>query len=248
MAKMLKILLLGGSSEGAELNTILASCDQTDVITSLAGATKSPNKMAGEVITGGFGGVNGLSNFIKSHDISMIIDATHPFADKISQNSHKAAQKNDIPLLRLVRPIWKPESGDRWIYAANMARSAESLEGWHNPFLSIGRKDLNAFSQLSDKQFLVRTIDMVDFSPSHSTVHLIQGRGPFELADEIQLMKTHKIDVLVSKNSGGNETYAKIEAARELQIPVVIIERPSEPSDHKYETVNDLLSAMDAWL
>lgn len=247
MARILKILLLGGTSEGAELNRILSACDSVDIITSLAGATKSPGTLAGEVVRGGFGGIKGLDMFIKARNIEMIIDATHPYADKISHNSVAAAQMHDIPHLRLVRPSWKPEKGDHWIYAANMKKAADNLKGWTRPFLAIGRKDLDAFVQLPDKHFLVRSIEKADFKPSRSVSSFIAAKGPFEKAGEVELMKKHDIDVLVTKNSGGAETYAKIAAARELHLPVVIVERPAEPSGHQYETIDELLNGIDAW-
>lgn len=243
MADKFNILLLGGTLEGVELNRRFAHMEGVRLITALAGVTKNPVSLEGELFSGGFGGVAGLSEFIRANDIALIMDATHPFAATISLNACKAADLSQTPLMRFVRPAWTAVSGDQWIYVADPAAAAKSLDGWSRPFLSIGRKDLGSFAELEQKEFLVRSIEATDFDPAHSRAVFVEERGPFDEASEMALLKAHAVDVLVTKNSGGQATYGKILAARALQIPVVMIERPQEPAKDQHASVTTLAEA-----
>lgn len=244
MAKPVKILLLAGTSEGAALNRQLSAMEGLHLVTSLAGATKLPARLEGEVVSGGFGGVDGLADFVKTNHINLIVDATHPFAKTISGSAFKVAQAGDIPLMRFVRPAWTAAAGDQWIHVPDIAAAAESLDGWSRPFLAIGRKELGFFADLEDKAFLVRSIEAAEFNPAHSRARFVEARGPFSKADEIALMTAHKTDILIAKNSGGEFAGAKISAARKMRIPVVIIDRPAEAAEDQFSSVDTLVGAV----
>ncbi|MCR9214500.1 MAG: cobalt-precorrin-6A reductase [Proteobacteria bacterium] len=243
MTEVPRILLLGGTEEAVRLNHLLSERAELSVVTSLAGRTSAPTALNGEVITGGFGGQEGLETFLTEKSVDYIIDATHPFASQITNSAFMACQKLGINYLRLDRPPWPEKQDDIWIKARNVEEAADKHETYSRIFLSIGRQELTAFQQLSNKQFLVRSIEAVAFNPPASTVRFIQARGPFSLAAELELFKEYQIEVLVSKNSGGDATYAKIAAARELGLPVIMIERPEGPNCTTFQDVDGLFQA-----
>lgn len=239
-----RILLLAGTEEAVRLNRLLAESADVSLITSLAGRTRDPAKLTGDVITGGFGGQSGLDAFLRQQSITHVIDATHPFAAQITSSAIKAATSAAIDYLRLERRPWTATAEDNWIGAASVAKAAGKLEGFRNIFLSIGRQELSAFREVRGKQFLVRSIEPVAFDPAGSTVTFLQDRGPFSMDAERALMKEHRIELVVSKNSGGSATYAKIEAARNLGLPVLMIERPEQPACRTFEDIDSLLQAL----
>ncbi len=229
-----RILILGGTAQAAALAAGLMARFgiAVDVISSQAGRTKEPRRPPGTLRIGGFGGVNGLSGYLVERQIDMVIDATHPFARRISANARTACQGVDCPRLILARPPWRRRPGDDWHDVADAAAAAAlvaSLGG--RVFLTLGHRDLPAFAGLVDHWFLVRVIE----PPRGLAIphHLILiGRGPFDLAAERALLRRHRIDVLVTKASGGAATQAKLTAARESGLPVVMIRRPlSEPGE-----------------
>jgi len=244
MARPKRILLIGGTEEAVTLNHKLADIGEISLITSLAGRTTTPATLKGHVASGGFGGRQGLVGFLIEHEISLVIDATHPFADQMTQAAFEVCMQLNIDYLRFQRPSWEMEFGDRWIEAKDVKDAASKLSKFERIFLSIGRQELAAFDGIADKYFLVRSIEAVDFAPAGSNVDFIQDRGPFTLDDEVRLMSFHKIDLLVSKNSGGDATYAKIAAARHLKIPVLMIHRPQLPDCRSYGTVEAVLSVI----
>jgi precorrin-6A/cobalt-precorrin-6A reductase len=194
---------------------------------------------------GGFGGAAGLINYIREQHITVLIDATHPFAAQMSHHAAAAAQACGLPHLMLVRPAWEPVAGDRWLPVESIAAAVAVLpEIARRVFLTIGRQELAAFAVLQDLWFLMRMIDppLPDAPVPPGT--LILGRGPFGLAEEHQLLTTYAIEAIVSKNSGGNATAAKLAAARELGLPVVMIQRPPLPAG---EQVTDVEQAL-VWL
>ena len=227
MADRPRVLVLGGTAEAVALAN--AAAPDFDIAYSLAGRTKTPSLPQNvEVRTGGFGGSAALSAWMLARDIDLVVDATHPFAEQISLNAQNACEMTGAERLRLLRPAWEAVAGDAWLRADDIVDAARKLPDLGTvAFLSVGRQELGAFAGLEDMKFLVRTVDPLDAPPLPNAVS-ITGRGPFSAADETDLMKTHGIDVLVSKNAGGDATYAKIEAARSLSIPVVMIDRPPQ--------------------
>lgn len=236
-----RILILGGTSEASRLAERLAGRTDLVVISSLAGRVNQPAMPAGIVRIGGFGGIDGLTRYLLQERIQVVIDATHPFAAKISGNAELACSAIHIPLIAFERPPWIQQHEDRWFAVPDIRNAASLANHKHNRvFLSIGRLELGAFCECKDAWFLVRAIDQPEDSlPPNSK--LILQRGPFHLDDERELLRNESINLIVSKNSGGIATYAKVEAARELQIPIVMIDRPRK---HKMPTVDRLDSVL----
>jgi precorrin-6A/cobalt-precorrin-6A reductase len=212
---------------------------------SLAGATASPAPAPIPQRIGGFGGASGLAAYLEAEHIDAVVDATHPFASHISASAVAACRGTDTLLIVFTRPPWSREPGDRWVEVATMGEAADALGNEpRTVFLTQGRLQLAAFARAPQHRYVVRAIDRpadIDALP-HSK--LILARGPFSLADELALMKRERIEALVTKNSGGHATYAKIEAARALGIEVVIVRRPPAP---EAEALHDLEAVM-AWI
>lgn len=220
----MRLLILGGTAEARLLAAALAG--DIEVTSSLAGRTRDPRLPVGDVRIGGFGGVSALARTLV--DFAAVVDATHPFAAQITANAAAAAAIARVPLLVLRRPGWAPGPGDDWRWVDTLAEAAERLpELGSRPFLTIGRQELAAFSRLP-LWCLVRTVD-----PPGPVVpprmHLVLDRGPFTLDGERALLREHRIDVLVTKDSGGAATAPKLAAAREAGIPVVVQRRPALP-------------------
>jgi precorrin-6A/cobalt-precorrin-6A reductase len=233
-------LILGGTGEAAALARHLADRPDLIIVSSLAGRVAAPVLPPGAVRIGGFGGVEGLAAYLTQDRIDAVVDATHPFAARMSANAAEACRRAGVPLLAFVRSAWVPEPGDRWRPVSDMAAAAAFCRG--RVFLTVGRQELAPFSG-SDAWFLIRSIDAPD-GPLPAHHELLLKRGPFSLADEIDLLRDYRIDLIVSKNSGGPATYAKIEAARVLGLPVVLVERPARPITDQAHT----LDAAAAWL
>lgn len=242
---MLRLLILGGTGDAAELAARVATIQGVEAIASLAGRTQTPTIPSENFRIGGFGGVAGLASYLRQMQIDLLIDATHPFATQISFNAAEAATVVGIPRLMLVRPPWQQVSGDTWLEVADTNAAATALENRaRRVFLTIGRQEVSAFAHLHNIWFLMRMID----PPTPKTVLppglVLCDRGPFALHQEREILIHHQIDTIVSKNSGGDATYAKIIAARELGVKVVIIQRPAIPPGEK---VLDAESAV-VWL
>jgi len=235
-----KLLILGGTGEAAALAGRLAEDPRLTVITSLAGRTRDPAKVAGTVRVGGFGGAVGLATYLDEESISLLIDATHPFAAQITANAAAACSAAEVPRLILTRPPWRPQTNDRWVRVPNAQAAAGVLADLgRRVFLSAGRQDLAPFADLQGIWFLVRVIDDPAEPLALANCEVILGRGPFAAEDEAALMQAHGIAVLVSKNSGGQATYGKIEAARRLGLPVVMIDRPALPKGLLVQSVDE---------
>ena len=241
-----RLLILGGTGDAAELAARASQIAEIEVVSSLAGRTQQPfTPKTGGVRIGGFGGAAGLAAFLLDRPIDLLIDATHPFAAQISANAAVAAAECNVPYLMLVRPAWEALSGDRWIEVASHSEAAIALLGQsQRVFLTIGRQELAAFAGLDAIWFLMRAIDPPALNTPVPNGKLLLARGPFTLEDERKLLLEYQIDTIVSKNSGGGATYAKIAAARELGIPVVMVQRPPIPD---VEQVADVEGAI-AWL
>ncbi|MFO0143673.1 MAG: cobalt-precorrin-6A reductase, partial [Aphanizomenon sp.] len=224
---MLRVLILGGIGDAVELAIKIANIPGIEVITSLAGRTREPANLPGNVRTGGFGGVWGLTNYLREMQIDLLIDATHPFANQISENAAAATQEVGIPRLMVIRPPWEKLEDDDWLEVEdNLAAATTLANRAKRVFLTIGRQEIGTFAHLQEIWFLMRMID-----PPNTDVIIPPGlilcdRGPFNLENEQEILLKYNIDTIVSKNSGGNATYPKIIAARKLWIKVVMVNRP----------------------
>jgi precorrin-6A/cobalt-precorrin-6A reductase len=252
MAKQKRLLILGGTGEARTLAERVAELDQVDVITSLAGRTRQPGWLSQNTRIGGFGGVLGLVDYLKAQQIDVVVDATHPFAAQISFNAAAAAAELSIPHVMWIRPAWKPVLShdacvlqDIWIEVdSNKAAATVLPEIAQRIFLTIGRQELTVFADLQDLWFLMRMIDPPMANMIIPPGKLLLERGPFSLDQERWLLQRYEIGAIVSKNSGGDATYAKLIAARELRIPVVMVQRPPTPSSEQVETLESAL----AWI
>ncbi|MFD7586905.1 cobalt-precorrin-6A reductase [Kitasatospora sp. NPDC059811] len=223
------VLILGGTTEGRALAAALVELPSLRVTSSLAGRVAQPRLPAGEVRIGGFGGPDGLADWLRGERVDAVIDATHPFAAGMSRNAALAAAAADVPLLALRRPGWAPVPGDRWHHAPSLAAAAELLPGLgRRVFLTTGRQGIATFAHLDHLHFLARSVDPPE-PPLPSTLEVLLDRGPFTLDGERALLREHRIDVVVTKDSGGAATAPKLTAARELGLPVVVVERPPLP-------------------
>lgn len=224
-----RVLILGGTGEARDLaaRAVAAFGSRVEIVTSLAGRTRLPASPAGAMRVGGFGGAEGLATYLRDSRIDAVIDATHPFAATMSANARDAAAASGVPLLILSRPVWMPGPGDRWTEVADATEAASvvATRGCR-VFLSFGGRELDAFAALRDKWFLVRRIDPPEENLPLAQYALSLGRGPFSVEDERRLLEAHRIDVVVTKASGGEATRAKLDAARALGLPVVMIRRP----------------------
>ena len=239
----MRALILGGTAESRELALLLLQSGWR-VTSSLAGRVEEPKLPLGEVRIGGFGGPPGLARWLMDHEVDLVVDATHPFAEKISISAAEATRATGIPLIALHRPAWTPENYDEWIYVNDMEEAARIAERYHHIFLTIGRQKLAPFANDSHNLYVIRSVDPPE-GPLPKRHRLILSRGPFSVQDEKQLMRDNQIDALVTKNSGGSLTYAKIVAARQLGIPVIMVQRPPLPGGSRITAVH---TASDAYI
>jgi precorrin-6A/cobalt-precorrin-6A reductase len=242
---MKRLLILGGTGDAVKLAESAIDLPGLEVITTLAGRTRDPKTVAGTVRFGGFGGEAGLVEYLQTENIDLIVDATHPFAAQISWHVAVAATEVGIPWLMLIRPAWTRSPEDNWIEVESIEAAVEAIPASaERIFVTIGRQQLAPFASLTDKWCLMRSIDPPDPSIPLPPGKLLLDRGPFNLEGERELLRDYQIQAIVSKNSGGDATYAKIIAARELGLPVVMVQRPIEP---KGELVADIEGAIE-WL
>jgi precorrin-6A/cobalt-precorrin-6A reductase len=241
----MRVLILGGTTEAFALAQALARDQRFAPTYSLAGRTAAPLTPDVPFRVGGFGGVDGLAAWLAAEKIDAVVDATHPFAAHISANAASAAQRPRLPLLFVRRPAWRVVSGDRWIDVPHMDDAVPALGAEpRRVFLAIGRTEIGIFQRAPQHAYLVRAIDTPHQDVLPPDTEIILQRGPFALEDEIALLQSHAIDVLISKNSGGDAAYAKIAAARALSLPVVMVRRPTLPAG---ECRPDVASALE-WL
>ncbi|NKY88087.1 cobalt-precorrin-6A reductase [Nocardia veterana] len=225
----MRVLLLGGTGEARQLADIVTAERGFEVVSSLAGRVREPVLPAGAVRVGGFGGVDGLREWLADNAIDVVIDATHPFADTMSAHAAAAARAAGVPILHLRRPGWAEQPGDRWLRVPDPAAAVRAVAGFERVFLTIGRQGVAAFAELAVPWFLIRAIDPPT-GPVPPRHRLLLARGPFTVAEETDLMREHRIEVVVTKDSGGESTAAKLTAARDRHIPVVVIDRPELPA------------------
>ncbi|MFD4608804.1 cobalt-precorrin-6A reductase [Streptomyces sp. NPDC058440] len=225
------ILVLGGTAEARELAAVLAARDGVRVTSSLAGRVTRPGALDGDVRVGGFGGAEGLASWLREHRVDAVVDATHPFAEAITRNAARAAAATGVAVVVLRRPGWRPVSGDRWHPVDSLDAAAELLPRLgRRAFLTTGRLGLAAFAHLAGTHFVVRSVEPPE-PPMPPDTRVVLARGPFTVAGDKELLRAHRIDVLVTKDSGGAATAAKLSAARELGLPVVVVRRPPLPPE-----------------
>ncbi len=229
----LRVLVLGGTTEASALCRMLGTTWPTcHAVLSLAGVTTQPHLPDMTTRIGGFGGVEGLVDWLHHNAINAVVDATHPFAAQMSHNAALACAVAKLPLLRLERPGWSATPQDQWLMVPSIVDAAHTLahtSEWsrpHSVFLTTGRKETRPFLAAPQHQYLFRSIETPDTADLPPRTRVLRARGPFDLSAELQLMQAQKITVLVTKNSGGSATYPKLEAARMLGIPVIMIARP----------------------
>ena len=198
---------------------------------------------------GGFGGVAGLANWLRAHDVQALIDATHPYAAQMSRNAAEAAALTGVKLLALQRAAWAPVAGDDWTEVADAADAVRRLgEAPLRVFLALGRQELAPFGAAPQHTYLIRSVDPVDPPLAVPHADYVLARGPFAEADEAALLRAHRIEVIVAKNSGGTATYGKLAAARALGIAVLMFRRPLPPSVREVGTVAEAVDWLDGLL
>jgi precorrin-6A/cobalt-precorrin-6A reductase len=239
------VLVLGGTGEARNLAAVLVGRPDLRVTSSLAGRFTEPSPPAGEVRVGGFGGVDGLVAWLREHGTGAVVDATHPFAARITGHAVAATAALGLPLLVLRRPGWTEVLGDRWHRVPSAAAAAALLpELGERVFLATGRGDLAAFTALDGLWFLLRAVEPPP-PPWPRRSELVVDRGPFTVDAERALMREHRVDVVVTRDSGGAMTAAKLVAARELGLPVVLLDRPPPPAAPIVGTVAEAVAWLD---
>jgi precorrin-6A/cobalt-precorrin-6A reductase len=240
-----RLLILGGTSEASALAARLRGRNDIAATVSLAGRTRNPVLPGLPTRIGGFGGVDGLRVYLREGSIGAVIDATHPFAAQMSRHAAEACAAEGIPLVCFTRPAWERAAGDIWIDVATIEAAVAALgDAPKRVLLTQGRLRIGAFAKAPQHHYLVRAIEPPQTLDALPHSRLIIARGPFGLAQEAALMRDEKIEIVVSKNSGGLATYAKIEAARRFRIPIVMLARPAPP---EIERTHDLDDAF-AWI
>ncbi|MEI7600321.1 MAG: cobalt-precorrin-6A reductase [Aestuariivirga sp.] len=241
-----RILILGGTRDAREIADALVARGR-NVITSLAGATTQPVLPSGDVRIGGFGGVDGLKSYLEAEQIGLAIDATHPFAARMSAQAFEACQSSGVQLIRFERATWSAAEGDDWTHVSSPAEAARTVPAGARVLLTTGRKDLQPFFDRHDISGIARMIEAPPADPP-ANWEILRERPPFGVQDETALMAANAITHLVTKNAGGAATEAKLKAARELKIPVIMVTRPTKPDLPCFETVGKLLVVVEGVL
>jgi len=238
-----RVLLLGGTSEAATLAERLVERAEVRLTTTLAGVTRQPRRLPGEVVVGGFGGAARLRRYLEDERVAALIDATHPFAMRMARNARRAALVARVPRLKLWRPAWRAAPGDRWDEASDVTDAARrAARHGRRPLVSLGARGLGGFDFAPFERALVRAIELPPALPANA--RWLEARGPFAVEAERALLVDEAIDVIVAKNAGGEGARAKLTAARELGLPVVIVRRPPPPAGPLALSVDEAL----AWL
>lgn len=239
------MLILGGTADANRLAAAVAAEPHIDAVLSFAGRTETPKLPPIPSRIGSFGGAAGLMDYLRAERIDRVVDATHPFAAQMSRNAVEACVATGVPLLALERAPWQARSGDRWIEVDDLPAAAIALGGApRRVFLGIGRQNLDLFADYQQHSYLVRLVDPPRGPLPLSQVEFVVARGPFDRAADRALLAAHRIEIVVAKNAGGDAAVAKIEAARDLGLPVVMVRRPAIPPRR---TVASVAEVMD-WL
>jgi precorrin-6A/cobalt-precorrin-6A reductase len=240
---MKRVLLLGGTGDALTIARHLGPAH----VYSLAGLGRTPGDLVCSVRVGGFGGVEGLKSFIEAESIGLIVDATHPYAAQMSRHASAASAPKSVACWALRRAPWQPQTGDDWREAADFSEIVQALAPHKYPLWTLGREPLAHLDEIPPSQHW--TIRCLDPHPGNARATIIGARGPFSLEGERMLFDAQQTDVLVSKNSGGAATEAKLTVARERGLPVVMLQRPSLPSvEREFSDTSSLLDALEAWL
>jgi precorrin-6A/cobalt-precorrin-6A reductase len=242
LARRLRVLILGGTAAANRLAQAVASDPRIDAVLSYAGRTENPTPPPIAWRLGGFGGVAGLVDYLRAENIARVVDATHSFAAQMSAHAVAACAEADVPLLALERPPWQRAPGDHWIEVDDLAAAAEALgTAPRRAFLGIGRLHLKTFAAHPQHAYLVRLVDPPRAPLPLPDAEVIVARGPFDRAGDRAMLTNYRADIIVAKNAGGDSASAKIEAARDLALPVVMVRRPFIPAREKVETVAEVL-------
>jgi precorrin-6A/cobalt-precorrin-6A reductase len=242
---IMRVLILGGTTEAAALARLLASDERFASTLSLAGRTAEPALPDISYRIGGFGGSDGLARWMRDERIAAVVDATHPFADSISANAVNAARAVGVPLASVVRAPWERQANDRWIEVDDVEGAAKALgDKPRRVFLTIGRSELAAFKAAPMHHYVARSVDAPAVEDLPAGAEIILQRGPLDASAEEEQLRRRRIDVIVAKNSGGAATYGKIAAARNCALPVIMIGRPHKPAGRR---LHDAQAAHD-WL
>lgn len=241
-----RVLILGGTTEARQLAGRLAGRSDLDVTLSLAGRTQDPATQPVPVRIGGFGGAEGLAAWLEQTGTQILIDATHPFAARISTNAVEAARKVRIPIIALRRPEWTPVEGDRWTLVGSVTEAIAALgDAPRRVFVALGRQELAPLVHAPQHSYLIRSVDPIEPRLAVRQAQYILDRGPFAEAAEREMLSGQAIDAIIAKNSGGAATYGKIVAARVLGIPVILVRRPALPDVPAAEGVDAALAMLD---
>lgn len=238
----MKILILGGTEEARLLAERLSKMGH-DVTSSLAGRTSEPLLPVGQVRIGGFGGGDGMGNYIISERFERLVDATHPYAEEIKRNAVKAAELAGLKLVRLTRPAWSEPQYAFWKHMASAEEAAASLPKGARALLTVGNTKLDTYFARHDCSFVVRSIEPPEKELPVNATSLL-GRPPFFLGGELEMMQEQGVTHLISKNSGGVQTEAKLRAALQLRLPVFMIARPALPPAYEVPTVGQAIAAL----
>jgi len=245
-----RVLILGGTAEARQLaeRAVAALPPDVEVITSFAGRTRRPQNPPGTIREGGFGGTQGLAAYLKSEQIDLVVDATHPFAEVMSEHAHDACLIAETRRVQLVRPAWRFPPGAKWLEVMDMDAAAEAVSRFaRRAFLTTGTQEIDAFAQAPGVWFLVRLIEAPEDPLPLADHEVTLGRPPFSLEGETALLDDHRIDTLVSKHSGGTRP-AKIDAALAMAIPIVLIQPPPPPPGNHVESVEAALAWIEGQL
>lgn len=245
----MRVLVLGGTAEARAVAARLVERGD-DVVSSLAGRVTSPALPVGGVRLGGFGGIDGLRDYVVAQRFSAVIDATHPFAARITAHAAAALAPLPQPLVRPRRPGWQHHPhAENFVWVADVAEARDAAERLGTrPFLTTGRQQLDAFASWTDRYVLARVVDPPDWEVP-ATWEVLRARGPFTLEAEVALLRDRAVDVLVTKDSGGSLTEAKLEAAHRLGVAVVVVRRPLEPAGITVvDSVDDAVATLDVYV
>ena len=248
MSSKPRILILGGTAEARRLADTVAERhgDAVDLITALAGRLGRKPHVAGRMRVGGFGGITGLADYLRNENVDLLVDATHPFASIVSYHAAEAAMRTGVARLVLSRPPWRAETGNDWREVDDLAVAAHLLPSLGTRFfLTTGIGGLVAFGSVAEAWYLVRLMEPPREPLPLPRYESVIGKPPYDHSEERRLMQHHRIDAVVTKNSGGAATQAKLVAARELGLPVVMIRRPDPPGGEQVESVADALTWLE---
>ncbi|TRD22891.1 cobalt-precorrin-6A reductase [Palleronia caenipelagi] len=241
MTNVPHVLVLGGTTEATALCRAMAEAGMSGEI-SFAGRVERPVRQPLPQRVGGFGGPEGLAEYVRQGEFTHLVDATHPFAAQMSRNAVEGALRAGVPMVALSRPEWQPQPGDYWIRVSDMAGAVDALAGpRRRVMLAVGRMHLAEFSVHPQHMYLLRLVDPPKGALPVPEAEVVVSRGPFTEAGDRALMQEHRIELVVSKNAGGSGARAKLDAARTLGLPVVMIDRPAMPERHELATVAEVL-------